>query len=422
LPKADLEFLRGLTSDVIEASSVPPGSNGGGNWQLTNACGFTLITPGKDTYHAFWIRDLSMAAESGLITADALSNHLVLICKAQNGPTERILAKGLHLPPWAIPDHINYDGQAVFYPGTYSSGESQGDGTWGRVPPIDDHYEFVHLAYLCWRVTGNASLLKQEVNAVSIYERLEMAFLSPTTDLATGLAETTKADRAVGFGFCDSETHTGKLLFVSLLRFRAAGEMAELSQALGMGEWARRYREIQTLIRKNIAHTFADPLVIGGWLRASTQLSRQPDVWGTLYALHLNVLGHREARLARKTLADAVRRGTIEFEGGVRHVPPDMDFSATTAWERSGSALNTYQNGAYWHTASGWLIEQLWKEDRKLALHVFSEMITHLRDQDFRKGAGHGAPWEAFGRNGQGRQNPVYVASAALPYGILRKL
>jgi hypothetical protein len=49
-------------------------------------------------------------------------------------------------------------------------------------------------------------------------------------------------------------------------------------------------------------------------------------------------------------------------------------------------------------------------------------MITHLRDQDFRKGAGHGAPWEAFGHNGQGRQNPVYMASVALPYGVLKKL
>lgn len=26
--------------------------------------------------------------------------------------------------------------------------------------------------------------------------------------------------------------------------------------------------------------------------------------------------------------------------------------------------LNTYQNGGYWHTASGWLIEALWNEDR----------------------------------------------------------
>jgi hypothetical protein len=422
LPKADLEFLRGLTSDVIAASSVPPGSNGGGNWQLTNTCGFTLITPGKDTYHAFWIRDLSMSAESGLISAAALSNHLVLICKAQNGPFERHLANNLHLPPWAIPDHINYDGQAVFYPGMYASGENQGDGTWGRVPPIDDHYEFLHLVYLCWRATRNPSLLKQAVNAVSIYERIEMAFLCPTTDFLTGLAETTKVDRAVGFGFCDNETHTGKLLFASLLRYRAAGEMAEMSEAAGNADCARGYRQIQKLIRANIARAFADPHEIGGWLRATTELSRQPDVWGTLFALHLNVLDRREAKFARMTIADAVRRGTIEYEGGVRHVPTDMDFSATTAWERSGSALNTYQNGAYWHTASGWLIEQLWKEDRRLALEVFSRMINHLRSQDFRKGAGHGAPWEAFGRNGQARQNPVYMASVALPYGVLKKL
>jgi hypothetical protein len=84
--------------------------------------------------------------------------------------------------------------------------------------------------------------------------------------------------------------------------------------------------------------------------------------------------------------------------------------------------LNTYQNGAYWHTASGWLIEQLWKEDRKLALQIFGEMITHLRTQDFRKGPGHGAPWEAYWRDGQARRNAVYLTSVALPYAILKRL
>ena len=42
LPKADLDFLRDMTRDVVEASRVPPGSNGGGRWPLTNACGFAL--------------------------------------------------------------------------------------------------------------------------------------------------------------------------------------------------------------------------------------------------------------------------------------------------------------------------------------------------------------------------------------------
>ena len=422
LPKDDLAFLRDMTRDVVEASRVPPGSNGGGRWPLTNTCGFALITPGKDTYTAYWVRDFSMAVDSGFVTAEELRNHLLLTCKAQNGPADLPLANGLHVPAWAIPDHINYDGRASFYPGTYSSGHDQGAGACGRVPPIDDHYEFVHIAYTYWKVAHDVGPFSVEVNGTTVFERLERAFASPTTDPKTGLAQTTEADRAVGFGFCDGETHTGKLLFASLLRYRAAGELAELAKALGHRERVAAYRQVQKILRPNLARTFADPAGKDGWLRASTGLSGQPDVWGTLFALHLGVLDRAQASAARKTVADALRRGTITLEGGVRQVPTDRDFSKTTAWERSMCAVNTYQNGGYWHTASGWLIGALWKSDRALALQVFSEMLAHLRAQDYRKGAGHGAPWEVYGPNGKGRQNAVYMASVALPYGILKHL
>jgi hypothetical protein len=422
LPKDDLAFLRDMTRDVVEASRVPPGSNGGGRWALTNSCGFTLITPGKDTYTAFWVRDFSMAVDSGFVTAEELRNHLLLTCKAQNGPEDRKLANGLHVPPWAIPDHINYDGRASFYPGTYSSGHDQGNGACGRVPPIDDHYEFVHIAYAYWKATHDAGPFSVEVNGATVFERMERAFASPTTDPATGLAQTTEADRAVGWGFCDGETHTGRLLFASLLRYRAAGELADLAKALGHRDRVAGYRQIQKTIRPNLARTFADLANKDGWLRASTGLSGQPDVWGTLLALHLGVLDRPQANAALKTVADALRRGTITLEGGVRQVPTDRDFSKTTAWERSMCAINTYQNGGYWHTASGWLIGVLWKHDRALALQVFNEMMAHLRAQDYRKGPGHGAPWEVYGPNGQGRQNAVYMASVALPYGILKHL
>src|SRR5205823_2150634 len=115
--------------------------------------------------------------------------------------------------------------------------------------------------------------------------------------------------------FCDNEIHTGKLLFASLLRYRAAGELAELSRAAGQREKVSGYRQIQKRIRENMSRTFADPAAIGGWLRAATEMSRQPDVWGTVFALHLGVLGRREAQAARRTIADAVRRGTITREG-----------------------------------------------------------------------------------------------------------
>jgi hypothetical protein len=420
LPQEDLAFLRDLTREVVEASRVKPGSNGGGHWPLTNSCGFALITPGKDTYTAFWPRDFSMSLDSGFITAEELRNHLLLICNAQNGSSELQLSNGLYVPPWAIPDHINYDGRPSYYPGSYGSGQDQGTGACGRVPPIDDHYEFVHIAYSYWKATRDAGIFGVEVKGVAVFERLEKAFACPTTDPATGLAQTTEADRAVGFGFCDAETHTGKLLFASLLRYRAAGELAELARVVGHRERAAGYRQVQRMIRANLVLRFRDAGRGSGWLCASTGLSSQPDVWGTLYALHLGVLDRATVTAARKTVADAVRRGTISFEGGARHVPTDRDFSKTTAWERSMSALNTYQNGAYWHTASGWLVEALWKDDRALALQVFGEMIAHLRAQDFRRGPGHGAPWECYGRDGQARQNAVYMASVALPYGVLK--
>jgi hypothetical protein len=422
LPKEDMAFLRDMTRDVVEASRVRPGSNGGGRWPLTNTCGFTLITPGKDTYTAFWIRDFSMAVDSGFVTAEELRNHLLLTCKAQNGPQDLKLANGLHVPAWAIPDHINYNGGPSFYPGTYSSGHDQGSGACGRVPPIDDHYEFVHIAYTYWKATGDTRVFSADVNGVTVFERLERAFASPTTDPETGLAQTTEGDRAVGWGFCDGETHTGKLLFASLLRYRAAGELAGLAEGLGRRDRVAGYRLIQKTIRPNLGRIFRDPEGKDGWLRAATGLSGQPDVWGTIFALHLGVLDRASAVAATKTVADAVRRGTITLEGGVRQVSTDRDFSKTTAWERSMCAINTYQNGGYWHTASGWLIAALWKSDRALAQQVFGEMLAHLRAQDFRKGPGHGAPWEVFGANGQARQNPIYMASVALPYGILRRL
>jgi hypothetical protein len=415
--KDDLKFLRDMTRDVIEASRVKSGSNGGGNCPVTNTCNFALVTPGKDTYQAFWPRDFSMALGTGFINAEEIHNHLRLLCRVQNGAKEVKLANGLHVPGWAIPDHINYDGRPVWFPGTMSSSNDQGNGVCGRMPPFDDNFEFIHIAFVLWQTTHQTKFLREVINGIPIIEHLQRAFAVPNVDTATGLIETTEEDRAVGFGFCDAEAHTGKLLFASLLRYRAAGELAQLCRAVKLDSSV--YRNVQKLVRANIAGSFADPS-IGGWLRASTGLSKQADVWGTIYALELNVLDKPTADAARKTIAAAVRSGTVTFEGGVRHVPTNMDFSATTAWERSIVPLNTYQNGGYWQTPSGWLIDVLWYHDRGAALKVFNEMIAHLREQDFRKGPGHGAPWEDFGRDARERRNAVYMASVALPYSVLK--
>jgi hypothetical protein len=154
---------------------------------------------------------------------------------------------------------------------------------------------------------------------------------------------------------------------------------------------------------------------------AATEIGRQPDVWGTLFALHLGALRDKNAVTARKTIAEAVQRGTICFEGAVRHVPTNLDSSPASAWEKAACAHDTYQNGAYWQTPTGWLIETLMPENPALARQVFDDYILHLRKNDYRKGGENQAPWECFGRNGKAAQNGVYMASVALPFSILRQ-
>jgi hypothetical protein len=424
---ADLEFLHDLARDVVQESRVPCGKRVRSS--PTNTCGFTLLMPGgKGGYPAFWIRDFAMSLESGLITNEEMAQHLRLIARCQNGPEARHLQHGLLIPPFAVPDHINFNGAAVFYPGTYDSGDNQGVGQFGILPPVDDHYEFVHVAWCLYRAAGNARFLEEPINGLPLFQHLTNAFDAPAVDAQSGLVATDGAHRAVGFGFCDGIWLTGKLLFPSLLRYRAAGQLAELCGALARPEQALAYRQAQQLILTNLAPAFAEPERVRGWLLAATGTCRQPDVWGTLYAIYLGVLRGPALERARGTIAEAVRNQTIVFEGAVRHIPTNFDWSASSAWEKtSGEALNTYQNGAYWHTPTGWLIAALKPQDAALANQVFNDYLHHLRINDFRLGQKAEAPWECFGPKphpGFGpkgySQNGVYMTSVALPWAVLR--
>ena len=414
----DLRFLRTLARDVVEASRVRPGERIGDS--PANTSGDTLIRPGgRACYPAVWVRDFSMSLDCGLIPPNEAQHHLDFFARAQNGPTERRLgAERAIIPPFALPDHVNFDGGVVFYPGTMSAGDDQGGEPYGILPPADDHYDWIHVAHhLFTRGSLDLSAARAD-GGLSLRERLLRAFDAVGTDDSTGgMVHTNAARRFVGFGFCDTVYLTGALLFPSLLRHRAAIEMAEM---LGDNSLRRR----ASAIADHVVPIFSDRKRFGGWLLAATEVGRQPDVWGTLYALHRNILPAEFAAAARDTVAGAVRRGTITLDGAVRHVPTDHDFSPVSAWEKvaPGVAVNTYQNGAYWHTPTGWLVSALWPSHQELALDVFRQYVAHLRGQDFRRGEAFGAPWECFGRDGKAKQNPVYMASVTVPLAAIERL
>jgi hypothetical protein len=418
----DLRFLHQMTRDVVEASRVRRGQRIGTSSANTTAQ--TLIRPGGwDCYPAMWVRDFSMSLDCGLITAEEAHDHLKLIASRQNGAATRKLRSGAIVPPHAIPDHINFDASAVFYPGTMSAGEDQGGEPFGILPPADDHYEFVHIAYRLWQMTGDARFLDEPVEGMTIGQRLGRAFAVPRTDDSTGGMFTTSAsDRAVGFGFCDTVYLTGSILFPSLLRYRAARELARMSHQTGR-EIVPGAPEIATTMASHFGKVFMDPSG-SGWLLAATEVGRRPDVWGTLYALTLGVLSGDEARAARDAVIHALSAGTITFQGAVRHIPTDHDASSSSAWDRvaSGVAINTYQNGAYWHTPTGWLIAAIAKYEPVMAGRMFGAYLSHLREQDFRKGRPFGAPWECIGPGGKANQNPLYMASVTVPLGVVQQL
>lgn len=82
---------------------------------------------------------------------------------------------------------------------------------------------------------------------------------------------------------------------------------------------------------------------------------------------------------------------------------------------------NTYQDGAYWNTPTGWVAYAIAQINTDLATKLFKEYIEELREGDFRKGSEFGSPWECMHPEGDYKQNPVYMTSVTCPLIALKK-
>lgn len=412
----DMAYLRELTSAVMDASRVAPGEKAGNIGP--NVTGGTVIRPGgRDCYPAFWIRDYAMSIDSGMVTENE-QRHMLLLTARHQQDERWDLPSGSIVPPGSIADHISFGDKPIFYPGTLEDYEGQGGERWGILPSLDDHYFFIHMAARYVDVTGDTAILSGEVRGKSLMQRLEEAYAMPPSRPDTGLVYAELENRGVTFGFVDTVTHTGDLLFCSVLKYQAARQLASLFTKTGNTEKAKEYAARADSLKRAIDATFP---TADGLLRASTGLSAQPDVWGTAYAVYVGALTPGKERAACEALARAYEDGTLAWRGNVRHVRTTDDFSETTMWERALSKKNTYQNGAYWGTPVGWVAYAIAKVDRAVAARLAGKYIAELREGDFRKGPEFGSPWECMHPDGNHRQNPVYLTSVTCPLaGFLR--
>lgn len=414
---ADLATLGLLARETVVTAELKPGAKIS---KGVNVTGNVLHLPGgSGSYPAFWIRDAAMMLGGDLICAAEIEGWIRIIAAVQPGPLGIQLQHGLIVPAYSIPDHINVNGKAVWYPGTYADNDDQGNGQYGFLPPADDAFYFIQMVSEHFRITGNPNLLQARIPTGwgnhSVIEICDRAFESVAVDPATGIVicgEATGQTR-VDWGFCDSVRKTGSALFPTILRHRAANDLASLHEALGQAESAKIYRRIAAQLRATVPTTFlrqtsgAEALLL-----SATGLGRKFDVWASSYAVAEGLLDPAAETAVCKGLWSLYRAGGIVTDGQVRAMPPDGPMGGY--WEETHSRPGEYQNGAYWGTMSGWLIVALHKVDRGSAHTVLHDLVTSIAAN--RNG---GAPWEWINPALNRCQNPLYCATVALPYATL---
>lgn len=412
---SDFDFLRSTAKEVVDGCIVRPGETLKGGQQ--NTTGLTLRVPGatRDWYPAFWIRDAAMMLSCDLVGQSELEGWISVIAKTQPGPEGLRFGK-LVIPPYSVPDHITLSGKACWFPGAY---EEQGNGSFGFLPPADDAFNFIQMIAEVCRLTKSTAILDR---------RFETGYGKPTLrEIALAAYGSVEVDRdglvlcrpeeeltRVDWGFCDTIRKTGRTLMPSLLRWRAASDLARLLRRSGRQGEAKWLEADADQIAKAIPRTFLAETGQGKTLLLSaTETGRRADLWASCYALHLGILQKGVEHSVSRGLLDVVNSQKVVFHGQLRSLPIDGPLGGN--WDKSLAAPDTYQNGGYWGTPTGWLISALRKVDRSLADSILHDYAEHIRAEGAK-----GAPYEWIHPNGA-RQNPRYAASIALVVSALPK-
>ena len=369
-----------------------------------------LLPSGDEKYYSFWIRDIAMMAQSGLVSNSDLKRYVEVVASCgQNGENTVFLKNELVIPPFAVADHINYDGKAVFFPGTYSANDDQGDGSYGFFPPFCDNFYFIIMVCQYIKQSKDHQILQKEYGGLTLLTRIEKAFACYNIDDSTGLCISDAKKHTVDWGFVDSVKKSGKLLMASILRYNAGVLLFEVLDGIGKKEKCKILDAETQKIKKNIIDTFYDSE--SGWFYSATEFCHQYDVWATAYAVFSNIATEEKTLEA---LWNGYRDKTAVVDGQVRSILTTNDFSVESAWEYSIAKMNTYQNGAYWATPTGWYAYALYKYNKRV--DILSDFCAH-----FEAYKDMGAPFEWIDAKTENYSGLRYGTSGVLPYiGILK--
>ena len=326
-------------------------------------------------YSAFWLRDYAYMLEGSpeAFTDTELKNSCLTFINALRSDGAAV-------------DCVKSDGTAIYKPGY---------GTMGENPVADGSQFTVDVAWRTYRRLQDTGLLNR------IIDPLVKTMNAVPRDSTTGLVhiDPTKAWDRCPYGFTDSVRKTGDELFCSLLDVRASRQLADLLDAAGRSAEATTWRNAAEYKAGAIRDTFWDSST--GLFNAATMRCKQPDIWGSAFAVQLGVATTAQS----KTIAQYFKEhySDIVQNGQIRQLP------GGTYWESGGGNQGSYQNGGFWGVANGWFVETVKLVDAELAKKTVIDMVNNYQSNGVLE-------WINGSSAGVGN----YVACASLPLATLR--
>jgi hypothetical protein len=259
--------------------------------------------------------------------------------------------------------------------------------------PVADGSQFmVDVAWRTWRKTGDTNLVAQTIGKLA--RGMEAVPRDPSNGLVF-IKPGPEHDRCP-YGFTDGIREQGDVLFCSLLLAQACGQLGDFAEAIHQDGEAERWRSEARDLEQHIRETFWDGRI--GLFNAATVVCKQPDIWGSAFAVYLGAATPEQTRAVATYFKE--HYGEIVKRGQIRHLPGGM------YWEKTiGEAPGTYQNGGYWATPTGWFVYTLDFVDPELADRTVVELVKDfIATKDENEWIGDG-----------GKGVPHYLDSATLP-------
>ncbi len=327
-------------------------------------------------YEAFWLRDYVYTLEGAI---DAYSDkELTDAC--------RLFVRSLRADGAGV-DCVGFDGTPIYMPGY---------GTMGKNPVADGSQFTVAVVWHTYQRTKNAQLLRESI------EPLIKAMNVVSRNPANGLVHIKPGEEwdRCPYGFTDTVHKQGDVLFCSLLYVQASRQLSDLLNYAGRPTEAGNWRKEGERVADSVRKVFWDSDI--GLFRAATVCCREHDIWGSAFAVYLGVADAEQSKAVAAYFKQNYSR--LVLKGQIRHLPGGV------YWEK-GCPRDTYQNGGYWATPTGWFVYTLDLADPALADRTVMDLV-----KDFQ--AGGACEWVFQGE----RRLSNYLSSASLPLAGIRAM